>query len=490
MNRRREYARRLLWLVVVIVVVVVAVWVRRATRPTTIARRHPVHRRERQVAPARTNSVGILVEFVPEVPMPPGGWAMDAKLPLSVAPAWVTDPSLPYTLDKAFGTIPVRVPPVRMNARMPAAAGDILRSRTAAFAVRGSVLVENLPILSRMVLAHGDSLGLYSDPPLVSETAPSQSCELPHTGSPSEVTNGENPAPAASHGKVLIGIVDLGFDFASIHDIAPGARFDATLSFSGRPDLGAPGSSPADEHGNMCAYDATLIGSNATLLDLRVGDPKDERLSDALKAYHFLIAQLASRPALRDQYEGLVVSNSWGLWSKDDDLPPDERYFDNPNHPFTLAVRELVQDGADVLFAAGDSALCPSTGDGTIWAANSLDEVISVAAVDANKARISYSSQGPGTLAAQKPDLSAFSEFAGSDDGDVDTGTSAAAAVAAGIVAVARSREGWGWKIKSPAQLKQHLIDTADRAVTQGGSLVTLTGWTRDFGFGIARVPQ
>ena len=266
-------------------------------------------------------------------------------------------------------------------------------------------------------------------------------------------------------------------------------KFESTLSYTGANSSGSPGDVPADEHGNMCAYDASLAGSQATFLDMRLGDRWDLRLSDARDAYVFLTAKLANDPTIKTRYQGLVVSNSWSVGFKDDNLPVGsaERYFDNPNHFFTVAASELISAGADIVFAAGNAGDCSASPAGTIWGANSLDAVISVAAVDKKKARIYYSSEGPGVLSTNKPDISAFSEFFGSDDVDPDSGTSAAAAVVAGVVAAIRAQNGWGWN-KSPSELKQHLLDIADKDVMKGGAIVTLTGWTREFGVGVARV--
>jgi hypothetical protein len=242
----------------------------------------------------------------------------------------------------------------------------------------------------------------------------------------------------------------------------------------------------------MCAYDATLAAPQATLVDIRVADPIAARLSDAEDAFNALYGKLTADDTIKNRYAGLVISNSWGLWAKDDNLPAGSvhRYFDNPNHPFTLMVKKLIGERVDVVFSAGDSGceLTPSP-TGTIWGANSLDEVTSVAAIDVGKARISYSSRGPGALAPKKPDVSGYAEFIGSDNGDRDTGTSAAAAVTAGVVAAIRSQSGWGWKDKTPAEVKARLLAGVDKNVTQSGLAVTLSAWTADFGYGIARVP-
>ena len=92
--------------------------------------------------------------------------------------------------------------------------------------------------------------------------------------------------------------------------------------------------------------------------------------------------------------------------------------------------------------------------------------MISVAGVDTRKRRVGYSSQGPGRLAANKPDLAAYTHFAGSDvfkdpagQPEPDSGTSAACPVAAGVVAAVRSK--YPTSKLSPAQLRALLAKTA-----------------------------
>jgi len=460
--------------------------------------RHAVKRRPRYTAQTRPDPpgrIGVLIAFIPQAALPPGGWTIETKLPLTVAPAWVVSPALPFALDAAFGTMAVDVAPIGFRI---AAAGtpptapiqsDAARTRVGTFAVRGTVALTDLPRLVEQVLTQPEFVGLFGDPPLVSDVDEA-SCVLPPTGNASVVAQTSQQTTILAPKDVLLGIVDSGFSTAIIHAVAPDVKFDSNLGSTPSTALGQPGSAPGDEHGNMCAYDATLVATKATLIDIRTADPLKLRLSDAEAAYNTLLGKLQTDPTLKTRYQGLVLSNSWGLATPDSNQKQSERYFDNANHPFTKVVVKLSTAGADIVFAAGDSALCPpGEGEvGSIWGANSLEEVVSVAAVDLNKSRISYSAQGPGTLATQKPDMSSYSHFVGSDDGDKDTGTSASAAVVAGVIAAIRSQQGWGWLEKTPKEVKQRLRDTAIREVKQGDTVVTLDGWSRDFGFGIARM--
>jgi hypothetical protein len=80
---------------------------------------------------------------------------------------------------------------------------------------------------------------------------------------------------------------------------------------------------------------------------------------------------------------------------------------------------------------------------------------------------LGYSSQGPGALSADKPDLCAASQFREDDDAAVvNTGTSAACAVAAGVVAALRSQ--WRTDILPPGELKKILIEKATAKPADG----------------------
>ena len=89
--------------------------------------------------------------------------------------------------------------------------------------------------------------------------------------------------------------------------------------------------------------------------------------------------------------------------------------------------------------------------------------MLTVAGCDLSDERVGYSSQGPGIsgMAANKPDVAAYTHFLGSEalgPGKPDKGTSAAAVV-------------------SPAALNEHLRRAARKPL--GGD------WNKDIGFGI-----
>jgi subtilisin family serine protease len=194
-------------------------------------------------------------------------------------------------------------------------------------------------------------------------------------------------------------------------------------------------------------------------------------LSDAVLAYSKLRQVLQAQPADK---RSLVISNSWGMFSPLSDFPIGHpgNYSDNPAHPFNVIVASLESAGADILFAAGNcghecpDGRCAFGGMLPICGANSHPAVLSVAGVDTAGQRVGYSSQGPGRLAANKPDLAAYTHFAGSDvfldpagQPEPDSGTSAACPVAAGVVAAVRSK--YPTSKLSPAQLRALLFKTA-----------------------------
>lgn len=289
---------------------------------------------------------------------------------------------------------------------------------------------------------------------------------------------------------VALAVVDTGINIGHLQGHGLVARFDAGNSGPSR----APGSAPVG-HGTMVAYDALIAAPGATLLDFpilgtssppRAGSLMEGILSEALKAHEMLLALMLIDEARRP-YKSLVVNNSWGLYHESWDFPAGSpgRYADNPDHPFNLMIGTLAGAGADILFAAGNcGADCPDDrcqGEtaGTIMGANSHPAAMCVAGVDIRRARVGYSSQGPGRLEKHKPDFSAYTHFAGSEafgSGVPDSGTSAACPVAAGAVAALRTDT--PPSALAPAAMAETLRNTAD-PVGAG------RGWNADTGNGI-----
>ena len=242
-----------------------------------------------------------------------------------------------------------------------------------------------------------------------------------------------------------------------------------------------------ESKGRDPAYDVGIAAPKVTLVDhaLLLSETPGETamsglLSDAVLSYSRLLTMVQAMPASR---RSLVVNNSWGMFSPTWDFPVGHpgNYSDNPAHPFNVIVASLEAAGADILFAAGNCGRdCPDSRCrfGTarpICGANSHPSVLSVAGVDTRRRRVGYSSQGPGRLDPDKPDLSAYTHFKGSGVYPADGGTSAACPVAAGVVAAVREK--YPSSVLSPAELRALLFKTAEDL---GG-----TGFDHDFGWGV-----
>jgi subtilisin family serine protease len=237
----------------------------------------------------------------------------------------------------------------------------------------------------------------------------------------------------------------------------------------------------------MCAFDATITAPKAQLLDYAVllsrrhgSTAMEGLLSDAVLAYSKLRQVLNGMPP---DTRAMVITNSWGMFTPTWDFPPGHpgNYSDNPTHPFNVIVGSLDAAGADILFAAGNcgrdcpDGRCNFGGTLPICGANSHPSVISVAGVDINKARVGYSSQGPGRLDRNKPNIAAYTHFQGSGVYPADSGTSAACPVAAGVVAAVRSKH--SATALSPHKLRSLLYKSADDEGRRGFD------W--DYGWGV-----
>jgi len=325
------------------------------------------------------------------------------------------------------------------------------------------------------LLQEADVRGVYADPTIGVFPAV---CPDAAVGAIDDVQKRLNLSAletAGHRGKgVRIAIVDTGID---------GTQVNVVGGWSPWPGH-APGSA-GPGHGTMCAVDAMIAAPDAQIRDyplLRsVGGTWVAFLSDAIRFFAEIMTFLLQNPG------PLVVSNSWGLFDRSTDAPNGhpQNYSANPAHPFNTITTALVASGADVLFAAGNcGSTCPDSRCGlsdrgpgnSIHGANSHPDVITVGAVTIDDDLLGYSSQGPGGLDREKPDLCGYSHFlAAKVNPPLHAGTSAACPVVAGVVAALRSKP--SARTLAPVDVKAALVAST---VSVHGS-----GWDDGFGNGI-----
>ncbi|MCB1740561.1 MAG: S8 family serine peptidase [Gammaproteobacteria bacterium] len=362
----------------------------------------------------------------------------------------------------------------------------------ATYLIRGEVEDDNaLDRLSDAVRSDPNGVGVFSDPRISSFAV----CPSGPVGSHADVANRLSVATLHNRGMngsgVLTAIVDTGVNVAHLNARGMNPGFDAGRSWSPVPGS-VLGAMPVD-HGTMCAFDVCISAPECTLLDYALlqsraqgGSVMDGFLSDAVSGFSRLL-ELMTGP---DAPPALVVNNSWGMFhpSWDFEVGHPGNYSDNPEHPFNIIVESLEDAGADILFAAGNcGAECPdgrcqgATSEG-IYGANSSASVLCVAGVTVEDVRLGYSTQGPGRLLGDKPDICAYTHFSGSGvyPNDVDGGTSAACPVAAGVISAIRSR--YPASEVAPATLRNLIRRSANDLGMQG--------FDYDHGFGVIDVER
>lgn len=235
---------------------------------------------------------------------------------------------------------------------------------------------------------------------------------------------------------IVIGVVDGGIDRQKYPAVIDG------WSPAGASQEDGPGWA---HHGDMCAFDCLVAAPRSRLYDLAIGrepGPVGAVLSSALQAFEWALDRF------RRDGTPHILSNSWGLRCQADDMfePGDpSNYSHNLEHPLVRKAMQLVDEGMLLVFAAGNCgehcAGCGAdTGPGrSIRGLNGHPRVISVGAVNPVGVPIGYTSQGPATLAALKPDVCGYSHFEG--DRPCDNGTSAACPIVAGVLALLRQRD-------------------------------------------------
>ncbi|KMW56270.1 peptidase S8 and S53 [Candidatus Rhodobacter oscarellae] len=273
---------------------------------------------------------------------------------------------------------------------------------------------------------------------------------------------------------IVVGVLDEGID---------GSTYPVIGGFARPNSARQPGSAPVTSHGSMCAADILVAAPAARLYDYPfLGVP---RSGPALQMMQAALNQFSQDGTPQ------ITNNSYGFTAGPSAITDPRHEVNNFNHPYNRKVREVVAAGIACFFAAGNcgrdcpSGNCHPSGIGpgnSISAANSMEDVVTVAAVNSRHERVGYSAQGPGIFHAQKPDLVSYTHFFGNfgpgrpggTAQPYDNGTSAATPVAAGVGAALLS----AFPGLSPAELKELLMRTATDV---GGSV----GWDRDHGAGV-----
>ncbi|SDE76932.1 S8 family serine peptidase [Ruegeria marina] len=241
-------------------------------------------------------------------------------------------------------------------------------------------------------------------------------------------------------------------------------------------------------HGSMLLRSLVDLAPDAEFFDLPL---LPARITDveyfALRA---LFAFFAMDWFFLSSDENWVILNAWGIVDRFAERVRGE-YTNNPDHWLNVMIAGLGRRH-DIVFAAGNNGqFCADPrasgydrGPGqSIFGANGLKDVTSVAAVRCDGAWIGASSQGPGPAnfdpdggLVEKPDLSAPSWFVENRNAGLrSSGTSGASAIVAGAIAALRS--GWGNTVVSPVQMRS--------ALRAGTRRISGSGWDNRTGAGL-----
>lgn len=242
---------------------------------------------------------------------------------------------------------------------------------------------------------------------------------------------------------------------------------------------GSPVSGPGMGHGDIVARNIIRCAPKAGIIDMPMIPPKigdlPSFLSDAQAALNSILALISFIEQIATNITWIFV-NAWAVYDRRLESGMAVKYSDDGNHPFNKKMDEIATSFSDarvdVVLAAGncgefcsDARCGPNdTGPGnSIFGANAHPKVLTVGAVRTDDIWIGSSSQGPGLIATEKPDVCAPSHFReNNESANGNLGTSAAAAMAAGVVALLRcSNVPKGKNNRTPEELIAILRNTA-----------------------------
>ena len=245
----------------------------------------------------------------------------------------------------------------------------------------------------------------------------------------------------------------------------------------------------------MVARNLVECAPKVGIIDLPVIPPRisdlPSFLSDAISAYSSILALITAIEHIAPNMTWVFI-NAWAVYDRRLEGGMAVKYSNDPNHSFNKKMKEIADDFSDaridVVLAAGncgefcsDARCGPNdTGPGnSILGANAHPDVLTVGAVRTDDIWIGSSSQGPGLIAPEKPDVCAPSHFSENNEShNGNLGTSAAAAMAAGVVALLRSSNSpKNTKNRTPGELMEILRTTARKTGSPAG-------WDGRRGFG------
>jgi hypothetical protein len=334
----------------------------------------------------------------------------------------------------------------------------------------------NLPAVLQPCVIFADlplaSAGVGPDSPPVGDFREVQA----RMGRPSLAAAGFNGA------SVRLVLLDHGFDAKKLERLfdRPPVGRDRELDWSAH-SRDTPGKT-ASAHGMMSAASALLLAPDAVLIDHvvlkrpRAANRVFEGFISNILASYKKLSETLKAERRRGLTRAMVINNSWSVLHPSWDYPPgDERnYSHNAEHPLTRLAAELEADGADLIYAAGNSGGSqPYAGGGRfsdvgVAGAASASFALAVGGADLSGAVADYSTVGPGAFVREKPDLCCYTHFLGPDR-KLFHGTSTAAPLVSGLVAAVRERH--SPDALSPAELREILRRAASRSGAGGFAL-------------------